>query len=140
MNTIIGLDIGNKRIGVAFGYEELKQAFPKEAINIENAISTLMDIIRKENIKKCVIGLALNENNEETTISKDTREFAKILKGACHDIEILFVDEYLSSVEAKERLNIKSKDKKTRESGIVDSYSACIILERYFANEGIIIK
>ncbi len=139
MNTILGLDIGNKRIGVAFGYEELKQAFPKDALDIKDAILNLSNIIKKENIKKCVIGLALGENNEETTISKDTRNFANKLKETS-DIEIIFVDEYLSSLEAKERLNIKSKDKKTRESGVVDSYSACIILERYFANEGIIIK
>ncbi|MDD7473247.1 MAG: Holliday junction resolvase RuvX, partial [Pseudomonadota bacterium] len=85
-----------------------------------------------------VVGLPLDEDNNETTTSQKIRLFANKLSNE-NKINVVFVDEYYSSQEAIERLNLKGKDQKTRNSGIVDSVSATIILERYFTNEGIIV-
>lgn len=139
MNNILGLDIGDVRIGVSIGFSETKNCFPLEAIKKSEALEKIKELVKQKEISLLVIGLPLNEDNSETSTSKKIRELANKLKLATNNIPIVFVDEYYSSQEAKERLNIKVKDKKTRDTGIIDSVSATIILERYFLNEGIIV-
>lgn len=139
MKAILSLDIGDARIGVSIGYSETKNCFPLEAIKKSEALEKIKKLIEQKNISLLVVGLPLDENNKETTTSKKIRELANKIKSETNDIPIVFVDEYYSSQEAKERLNIKVKDKKVRDTGIIDSVSATIILERYFLNEGIIV-
>ena len=98
----------------------------------------IKNIINEKQISLLVVGLPLDEDNNETTTSQKIRLFANKLSNE-NKINVVFVDEYYSSQEAIERLNLKGKDQKTRNSGIVDSVSATIILERYFTNEGIIV-
>ena len=138
MKNILSLDVGEARVGVAIGYEETKNCFPMQAIKKSEANIKIKNIINQKKISLLVVGLPLDENNNETTTSKKIRLFASNLAKE-NDIEVIFVDEYYSSQEAIERLNLKSKDQKTRNSGVVDSLSATIILERYFTNEGIIV-
>ncbi len=138
MKYILGLDVGNTRVGVSFGSEESKICSPLKAIKRINAEKKIYEIIKERAVSLLVIGLPLDENNQETTTSKEIKIFSKILQKNSN-IDIVFIDEYLTSMEAKERLHIKNADKKTRDSGVIDSMSATIILERYFAKECIIL-
>ena len=138
MKNILSLDVGDARVGVAIGYDETKNTFPMQAIKRSEANLKIKNIINEKQISLLVIGLPLDEDNNETSTSKQIRSFANKLSQE-NQIEVVFVDEYYSSQEAIERLNLKGKDQKTRNSGIVDSVSAAIILERYFTNEGIIV-
>ena len=138
MKNILSLDVGDARVGVAIGYDETKNTFPMQAIKRSEANLKIKNIINEKQISLLVIGLPLDEDNNETSTSKQIRSFANKLSRE-NQIEVVFVDEYYSSQEAIERLNLKGKDQKTRNSGIVDSVSAAIILERYFTNEGIIV-
>ena len=138
MKNILSLDVGEARIGVAIGYEETKNCFPLQAIKKSEADIKIKNIINEKQISLLVVGLPLDEDNNETTTSQKIRLFANKLSNE-NKINVVFVDEYYSSQEAIERLNLKGKDQKIRNSGIVDSVSATIILERYFINEGIIV-
>lgn len=138
MKNILGLDVGDSRVGVAIGHEETKMCFSQKAINRNEAKVKIKNLIQEKEISLLVVGLPLSEQNEETSTSQKIRTFANKLS-VDNNIPVVFIDEYYSSQEAKERLNIKTKDKKTRDLGIIDSMSAVIILERYFTKEGIIV-
>ncbi len=139
MNFVLGLDVGKVRIGISIGSLESKLCSPLTTIKKDGAEKEIHKIILDKKISTLIIGLPLNEENQETETSKKIRFFAKKLQQEIN-IDIVFVDEYLTSSEAKERLHITTKDKKTRNSGIIDSMSATIILERYFAKECIILR
>ncbi|MGI6680170.1 MAG: Holliday junction resolvase RuvX [Bdellovibrionota bacterium] len=138
-SNILSLDVGEARIGLAIGYSETKNVFPLKTINKKEATLKIKNLIKEKNISFIVSGLPLNEDNKETTTSQKVRTFVKKLSEDNNNIPYVFIDEFFSSYEAKERLNIKTSDKKTRDSGVIDAMSAAIILERYFANENIIV-
>ena len=65
------------------------------------------------------------------TQAKKTRNFCRRLVRR-QGIEIIYVDEYLSSVEAKERLRMAGKDVLSKTSrAVIDAASAAVILQLY---------
>jgi len=69
----LGIDYGEKNIGLAIGDDELKIATP---LSIVHNIVAVREIIKTRNIDKIVIGLALGTRGETEQTAK-TREFAK---------------------------------------------------------------
>jgi putative Holliday junction resolvase len=126
ISNVLGLDIGEKRIGVARANMVAKIPTPLCTLeNDDNFIDKLKSIANKEQVDLVVIGLPRNMSGEETKQSQYVRKFvnAKIKQLG---FKVLFADETLSSVSAQERLLLSKKSK----TGI-DSIAASIILEDY---------
>ena len=118
----LGIDWGEKRIGLALADNENKIATPFKTI--EN-ISELVKIVLEENINSVVIGLPKKMSTgiiENPNFSK----FIRILEERLIDknISFEFIDERLSSVQAD---TLKVKEVKYER----DSVSAMIILQSY---------
>jgi putative Holliday junction resolvase len=125
-NNVIGLDIGERRIGVA--RVNLTVKLPEALCSIENTdlfIEKLKDLIEQHETDALVVGLPRSLNGQETTQSNYARDFAES-KLKPLGLEIIWQDETLSSVEAEKRLFGQKQPKHD-----VDSVSAVIILEDY---------
>jgi len=121
MKNYLGIDWGEKRIGLAIADNENNIATPFKTI--EN-ISKLLEIIKEEEINELVIGLPKKMSGDKTDNVKFMK-FVEILKEKLIEkkIKINFIDERLSSVQA-DTLTVKGIKQQGR-----DSLSAMIILQ-----------
>lgn len=118
----LGIDWGEKRIGLALADNENKIATPFKTI--EN-ISELVKIVLEENINSVVIGLP-KKMSTGIIESPNFSKFIRILRERLVDknISFEFIDERLSSVQAD---TLKVREVKYER----DSVSAMIILQSY---------
>lgn len=133
----LGIDYGEKRIGIAISDEEKKYAFSREYLNNDaNIKDRLLKIIEDEKVSRIILGYPLNFKSEKTIQTHKVEEFKtnleQFFKNKFINTEIIFFDERLTSKLAQSNL-IQSglKKKKRREKGLIDSLSAQIILQDY---------
>jgi len=120
------IDIGLKRIGCALSLSS-SIVNPQEAIlrkNRNQASSDVDRFLKDWEIDTLVVGYP--ESSED--MKPRVEHFVKLLK---FDGEIVFQNENLSSLEAKELTKGEIKHKR---DGRIDSIAAKIILERYLAS------
>ena len=124
---VLALDVGEKRIGVAWGDSSVKIATPYGVIAMgETAVAEIEKLISQLGVSRLVIGLPRNSRGEETKQSQYVRNFAKKL--AVFDCPIAFQDESLTSVEAE---NILDKKGGKFAKSDIDSHAAAVILSDY---------
>ncbi|MEK7503024.1 MAG: Holliday junction resolvase RuvX [Patescibacteria group bacterium] len=128
----LGIDYGEKRIGVALSDEGAKLAFPKyvevaggpERWNV--VARNLKKIVDAEQVAAVVVGLPLGFSMQETESTKKARNFGEFLRKEL-SIEIIFQNEVLSTAEVE-------KSGAARE-GMVDASSAALILQSFLDNK-----
>lgn len=128
----MGLDVGDKTIGVAISDPLLITAQSLQTIKRENYkkdIDTLIDIINKYNIKKIVVGIPKNMNNTIGPQGEKVLNFVEKLKNKVN-LDIVLEDERLTTVQA-EKLLIKSDVKRKNRKKIIDKVAATYILQSY---------
>ena len=124
----LGLDYGEKRIGVAVSDDEGMLAFPKYvevAFGPERwkvVARNFKKIIDEENIGGVIVGLPLGFSMQETEMTKKVREFAEFLKKELN-VEIFFQNEVLTSKEV-EKSGVVRED-------MLDASSAALILQSF---------
>ena len=126
---VIGLDVGEKRIGVAKADSSTRIAVPVGFYTVDG--SEWQKIARIANINSTnffVLGLPRSNEGNETKQSLYVRNFAKMLIEKIPGARIKFQDESFTSVEAEERL--KSR-KRSYEKGEIDAEAAAIILQDF---------
>lgn len=128
----MGLDVGTKRIGVALTSQTLSLVYPLKTISFqkeEDAILELIDIIKQNNVEIVVIGLPKNMNNTQGFATNRSIEFASKLQEKAN-VKVEYVDERLTSVEARNILINNNYSRKKRKT-IIDSVAAALILETF---------
>ncbi|OGF38744.1 type I methionyl aminopeptidase [Candidatus Falkowbacteria bacterium RIFOXYD2_FULL_34_120] len=116
----LGIDWGEKRIGLAIGERGSNMAIPFDVVG---DINSLMKVIKNENINRLIIGNPIKMSGEKNT-TKEFEIFIKKLKSIL-DIPMEFVDERLTSKEADALIG----DKRTKAPR--DSIAAMLILQQY---------
>ncbi len=131
---IIALDIGTKRIGVAvcdpmwIVVSKVGLIQRKSTPNGDQmALDEIKKICNEYSTNTILIGVPYNMDGSLGFQAKNCIDFIKPLEG---EYEILYHDERLSSFEAEEILKNEGK-KYTKDKGMVDVVSACIILQDY---------
>jgi len=131
MSRLLGLDVGEKRIGVAVCDETQTLARPlltlKRASKKED-FAKLAALCHEHAIEKVIVGLPKTLRGEEGPQAQKVRRYAAELQAAL-DLPIEFWDERYSSVDAQERL--ASSSRRPRAKGDIDSAAAAIILQEY---------
>ena len=126
---IIGLDVGEKRIGVAQADSSTRIAIPQGFIEVDGLEwQKIAQTANKCNTTFFVIGLPRSNEGVETKQSLYVRNFAKTLLEKIPNAKIRFQDESLTSVEAEDRLQAR---KKRYEKGEIDAEAASIILQDF---------
>ena len=125
---ILSLDVGTKRIGLAycdplFITVNILPAVKREKNNVE--LITIKNYIEKLNITGFIVGLPLDDKGEMTSQAFDCETYGRFLFDELK-LPFAFVNEHSSTWESRNRFGMK-KDK----SGIIDSLSAKVILEQW---------
>lgn len=133
MGTILALDVGDSRVGTALGEEGSNHATPYLTFDRAkgHAESEILKIIKDRNIKTVVVGIPLTAGGQKTQQSEKVENFCRrLLKRAV--LQIHYVDEHLTTEEAKQRLSLSGKnEREARQKGVLDAVSASIILELF---------
>ena len=129
---VLGLDVGEKRIGVAKADSNTKIAIPIGFVEVNGQEWEEISHLAKTNHTNLfVLGLPRNNQGEETRQSLYVRKFAKSLIEKIPGARIRFQDESLTSVIAEDRLK---KSKKRYQKGDIDAEAATIILQDFIEN------
>lgn len=125
--TLISLDVGEKRIGVAKADTSVRMAFPLLTIEVTgNEVNIITDLVKREGGDTVVIGYPRNQQGETTAQTAFVEAFAAKLSGLKVPIE--FQDESLTSVIAEQQLVAHKKDYTKAD---IDAYAATLILQDY---------
>lgn len=126
----MGIDFGERRIGIAISDPEGKMAFPFGVVERDTdrrAVHRIKEIARREVIRALVVGDPLSFNGEAGAASERARRFGQKLAKVTR-LPLFWIDETLTTVEASERLQAAGLDPR-QDSGRLDAVAAQILLQ-----------
>jgi len=104
--TLLAFDYGERHIGVAVGQTLTGTANPLESIRVRNAKpdwAAISRIVSAWHPGALVVGLPLNMDGTEQSVSRRARRFGNQLLGR-YQLPVHLVDERLTTREARDRL------------------------------------
>ncbi|QDZ40999.1 Holliday junction resolvase RuvX [Euhalothece natronophila Z-M001] len=131
--SVLGLDIGKKRIGVAGCDGTGLIATPIttfERTHFKNDINYLNDLINKRQVTMLVIGLPYTLDGTLGKQAQRIQSYAKKLETALK-LPIEYVDERLTSIEAETLLKTKKGFSPRRDKAQIDAHAAAILLQQW---------
>ena len=135
MKRILGIDLGDRRTGVAMtdltgtlaGGLELV-----EAAGMKSCARRVLEICGEHDISEVVLGYPLNMDGTKGAAARRSEKFKEVLEGLAgeigREIKIILLDERLSTSLA--HVYMSESGAKNRRAK-VDMLSACIILQDY---------
>lgn len=127
---VIGLDVGERRIGVAVSDPLGKTAQPLETIERDSReIERLADLVKELKPRRFVVGLPFLMDGREGTQAERVREFARRLEERL-EIPVTLYDERLSTREAEAVLAGAGLDPGEKKDAS-DRVAAALILGAY---------
>jgi putative Holliday junction resolvase len=132
--SILGLDLGQRRIGVAI--VDIPALGPRPLTTLLRSswsrdLDQLRALVADRQVRRIVLGLPLNMNGSEGSGARQARNFAVRLSQALA-IPVDLYDERLTSFEAESRLRDSSLSHHARKL-MVDQLAAALILEGWLA-------
>ena len=128
----LGLDVGDRRIGVAFGDADVRIATPVEVIvrgNFEQDVLRLGECVRRYAAEHLIVGLPRNMDGTHGDQANGVIAYAERVAPALN-LPVTFWDERLSTVEATSRIQATgARGKKSRRK--LDAIAATVILQDY---------
>jgi putative Holliday junction resolvase len=134
----IALDVGDKTIGVAVSDELMISAqgiTTIERVGIRKDAGKVISYVQEYDCDTVVVGLPLKLDGTDSPQTEKVREFAKMLGNkmmstGMSDIEIVFQDERLTTVQAEKVLIDADVSRKGRKK-VIDKQAAVLILQAY---------
>lgn len=132
---IMGLDFGSKTVGAAVsdelgltatGIEIVRRDSPNK---LRKTLARIEALINEYNVDKIVLGYPVMLDGSEGERVEKTKEFATMLHRRTN-LEIIFQDERLTTVEAYEIMDLAGIKREDRYK-YVDQVAAQVILEDY---------
>jgi len=120
--TFLAFDYGTKRIGVAIGNSEIRQAQPLKTIQnkrLDDTFGTIQKMVKEWEVSNFVVGLPKYPDGAEHEMTKRAKRFGNQLNGRLN-LPVHWVDERYTSAVVDDQL------------GDIDSQAAVLILEQYF--------
>ena len=129
---IMGIDYGEKRIGIALSDPLLTFAYAFTTLpNDSSFLINLSKIIIEKKIIKIILGLPSERFKSSTELSQKVLKL-KLEIETKNKIEVVLWDEEYSSVIAKEKImESVTKKSKRKQKDLLDRHSAAVILQEY---------
>ncbi len=125
----LGIDYGNKRIGISISDKSNVIANPYSTIinkSFSDVINQIISIIEKEEVTDIVIGLPLSFSFGDTEQTELTQKFIDYLNLKLPEIKVHIENEILSTKEAENRL-----DDLENKNSVIDQTASSLILQGY---------
>ena len=142
MTRSLGLDVGDKRIGVALSDPLGMLARPLLVIERrenEADIGAILQIAGQYQVEKIIIGLPQSMDGSFGAQAEKVRAFGELLRSESQ-VPVEFRDERLSTVSARRMIHEAGSRKPSRkkgEKGEYDAAAAAIILQTYLDESNI---
>jgi len=128
----LGLDVGERRIGVAVSDPDGTVAVPVTVVERKSeaeALGRIAALIRDHEVDRIVVGMPRSLDGSLGKQARAVQSFAESLKN-CTDLPVVDWDERLSTLHA-ERMMVEAGVKRRKRKGRLDSVAAAIILQGY---------
>jgi putative Holliday junction resolvase len=133
--AIIGLDYGAARIGMAVSDELGVAAHPLPTVSRDGQeLEAIAKVLEERSASRIVVGLPLQMDGAEGIQARKVRSFVKELKRRLPGLDVVLVDERLTTAQAHRALSEMGAKMRTRRRE-VDRMAAQIILQRYLDRE-----
>ncbi len=128
---VLGLDLGQARIGVAISEPAGRMAVPIGTVRTgaPNDLRAIAEMVRVHGVTEIVVGLPLRLSGESGEAADHARKFAEALEAFLH-VPVVLQDERLSTVEAERGLATAGVRGRARRR-VVDQMAAAVILQAY---------
>ena len=111
---VVGIDLGDRRIGVALGDLDTRTAMPYTTIgrgkHVADDVAVLVRLATEQGAGAMVVGLPLDSDGSEGPQAIKTREWAEAVSAAS-GLPLRFRDERLTSVRAEQRIGSAGRGK-----------------------------
>ncbi len=132
----LGLDVGNRRVGVAFGDSEVRLATPGDVLtrgSFDDDARALAQWAREYGAAQLIVGLPRNMDDTRGAQAESVVAYAERI-GRALDLPVVFWDERLTTIEATRRTHeTGQRGKKSRRA--LDAVAAAVILQDYFDSQ-----
>ena len=131
---ILGIDYGDARVGLAITDSLKITAQGLETVEFKGNDKILLrkldEIYEKYEVETIVVGMPYNMNGSSSFRVEATEKFIHKLKCKYNKMNIVTIDERLTTVEAHRTMNDLGINK-SKKKMLVDTISAVYILEKY---------
>ncbi|MFO7900913.1 MAG: Holliday junction resolvase RuvX [Planctomycetota bacterium] len=129
--TVLGVDFGWRRIGLAFSDRREGIAFAGRVLTgtPDEAVDRILDEARERDAETIVVGLPRNMNGTCGEMAEQATAFADRLRRAT-DAEVLTWDERLTSVQA-DRAMLRADLSRQKRKSRIDALAAQLMLQNY---------
>jgi putative Holliday junction resolvase len=129
---LIGLDVGEKRIGVAVSDGLGMTAQPVGVVerkSLDKDAARILELLGEYDIACAVAGLPLQMNGDEGEQAARVRHFCNAFSKRTQ-LEVVYQDERLTSAQS-ERMLIDSGVRRGKRRQVIDKMAATLILQAY---------
>ncbi|MCS6937518.1 MAG: Holliday junction resolvase RuvX [Candidatus Bipolaricaulota bacterium] len=136
MGRILGIDVGERRLGLAISDESQTLASPYgvyERSSLESDLEYLKELITSQKISEMVLGFPMNMDGSVGPQAQAILEFKKTLEERFH-IRVHLFDERLTTAEA-ERVLLSADVSRRRRRRVRDALAAVLILQGYLDSQ-----
>jgi putative holliday junction resolvase len=128
---LLGLDLGERRIGLAVSDDLGTIAFPLGVVDLKRqTLQDVADLATAHAVHGIVAGLPTTLGGQEGFQAREARSMAEELAELV-DVRIVFWDERLTSTIADRVMERGGRKRKSRASGERDAIAASIMLQSY---------
>jgi len=133
---VLGLDVGERRVGVAVSDPMGCVARPVQTLvrgSREEDFAALAAIVAQHSVELVVVGRPLREDGTEGPQARRIARYARAM-AACLPVRVVSWDERFTTVEAEEILRegrTRKERQRARATGRVDAVAAAVILQSY---------
>jgi putative Holliday junction resolvase len=132
MSKFIGIDYGQKKIGLSITDDDKIFAFPLETVKRIDFFDFITKFFKENDVEKFIVGKPTRMSGESSEIEGEIIEFIKKLERKFPNIPIVRFDErFTSKIATKSILSAGAKKKMRLNKEIVDKISATIILRDF---------
>ena len=122
MHTLLGIDYGTARIGLALADTETAIATPHSIIeNDDTAVSQISKLVNDRGVRTIIIGESKNHAGEDNELMTQIRSFVKALEEKS-GVPTVYIPEFFTSAQARRQPEAERD---------VDDSAAAIILQTY---------
>ena len=129
----LGLDMGEKRIGVAVSDDDGQIAMPATTLAGDKlpaeVIADILDLVRRYDAEKIVVGMPASLSGEAGPAAQQVADFVRALRTHC-DLEVTIWDERLTTALG-EKMMLTAGVKRQRRRQNIDKVAATLILQSY---------
>lgn len=135
MHPALGIDFGQARIGIAATDACGILAHPVESIHLDRTepLERIARLVAERGIRTLVLGLPLRLDGTEGTACEKVRAFGEKLQARLPELPLVYVDEFLTTTVAQEKLHAAGKKAKDFRP-IIDQAAAVEILNNWMGS------